>query len=304
LSTLYENLLTENTKHIFGGRMRKNERTILILIDSVKYRLMDYENEEELKEIVKEHTKEIFGVGSMYFDLKSRMVSENEIMSEPDGYLIDFSNDTFWIVEIELSTHDLYGHIVEQLTRFINNIEDAENQKMVTDKLHSYIKSDAVVESQIKKAIGSKDLHDYISQLLSDYSKNPNAIVVIDKSREIVEKACKTLKIEPYIVELKTFVREGCGLGAHIHLIDVPSEWEEEDVFCHAKYDESRKVFLCNCGGEAHKKIATYNIGEIVEHLLIAHGIPPEEQIIKGWNNSFEKEARKFLIKKYMKSKR
>jgi predicted small metal-binding protein len=284
--------------------MRKNERTTVILIDGVKYRLMSYKNEEELEEIVKEHTKEIFGVGSIYFDIKSRMISGNEIMSEPDGYLIDFLNDTFWIVEIELSTHDLYGHIVEQLTRFINNIEDAENQKMVTDKLHSYIKSDMLVESQIKKAIGSKDLHDYISQLLSDYSKNPNVIIVIDKAREIVEKACKTLKIEPYIVELKTFVRVGCGIGTHIHLFDIPSEWEEDVLPCHAIYDKSRKVFLCNCGGEAHKKIATYNVGEIVEHLLMAHGIPPDEQIIEGWTDSFEKQAKKYVIKKYhLKSK-
>jgi len=304
LSTLYENLLTENTKHIFGGRMRKNERTILILIDGVKYRLMDYENEEELKEIVKEHTKEIFGVGSIYFDIKSRMISGNEIMSEPDGYLIDFMSNTFWIVEIELSTHDLYKHIVEQLTRFINNIKDAENQKMVTDKLYSYIKSDAVVESQIRKTIGSRDLHDYISQLISDCSKDPNVIVVIDKLREDVEKACKTLKHEPFLVELKTFVREGCGLGAHIHLINVPSEWEEDVLPCHAIYDKRQKVFRCNCGEEAHKNTATYNVGEIVEHLLMAHGIPPNEQIIEGWTDSFEKEARKFLIKKYVKSKR
>lgn len=254
--------------------MGKNDRASIILVNGTKYELMDYESEKELEEIVKEHSKEIFGEGSIYSDLDSRMSSESEITSEPDGYLIDFLNNIFWIVEIELSTHDLYGHIVEQVTRFINNIGDAKNQKIVADTLYSYIKSDVVIESQIKKELGSKDLHDYISQLISEYSENPCVIVVIDKSREMVEKACETLKVEPYILELKTFVRTGCGIGAHIHLIDFPADWERDVLHCHAIYDKSRKVFLCNCGGEAHRNIKTYNVGEIVEHLLIAHGIP------------------------------
>ncbi|MEM3673687.1 MAG: hypothetical protein QW468_05660 [Candidatus Bathyarchaeia archaeon] len=254
--------------------MGKNDRASIILVNGTKYELMDYESEKELEEIVKEHSKEIFGEGSIYSDLDSRMSSESEITSEPDGYLIDFLNNIFWIVEIELSTHDLYGHIVEQVTRFINNIGDAKNQKIVADTLYSYIKSDVVIESQIKKELGSKDLHDYISQLISEYSENPCVIVVIDKSREMVEKACETLKVEPYILELKTFVRTGCGIGAHIHLIDFPADWERDVLHCHAIYDKSRKVFLCNCGGEAHRNIKTYNVGEIVEHLLTAHGIP------------------------------
>jgi hypothetical protein len=36
----------------------------------------------------------------------------------------------------------------------------------------------------------------------------------------------------------------------------------------------------------------------------MAHGIPPDEQIIEGWTDSFEKQAKKYAIKKYhLKSK-
>jgi hypothetical protein len=35
-----------------------------------------------------------------------------------------------------------------------------------------------------------------------------------------------------------------------------------------------------------------------MEHLLPAQGIPPDEQIIGGWTNNFEKQFRVYLAKK------
>jgi len=42
----------------------------MILIDGVKYELMKPENEEMLEEMVREHSKDIWGENSVYFDKK------------------------------------------------------------------------------------------------------------------------------------------------------------------------------------------------------------------------------------------
>jgi hypothetical protein len=163
--------------------------------------------------------------------------------------------------------------------------------------MYSVIKGDIFLEAFVKKRLGSKDIHHFLSELIS---KDLNIIVVIDELNKKVEEAFENFKVKPFFVELRTFVRASMGIGAHAHLITVPSEWEESLKPSHATYDKNRKVFLCDCGGEAHKNSATYKVGEINEHLLLAHGIPPDEQIIDGWTEDFEKLYRKHFAKGFL----
>jgi len=271
--------------------------TSILLVDGVKYELWIPKEEAEFEEIVKEHSKEIFGNDSLYIDVKKRIESESGISSIPDGYVVDFSDNSLWIVEVELSKHPLHRHLVAQLNTFLSDIKDREAQKEITEAIYSVIKDDVLLESFVKKRLGSKDIHHFLSELLEDL----NIIVVIDElNKKKVEKAFENFKVQPFFVELKTFVRASVGIGAHAHLIEVPEEWYE--AYAHAVYDKDKKVFLCNCGGEAHKNSYTYNVSEIVDHLLSAHGIPLDEQLIDDWTDNFEKQARKYLTNKYLKT--
>jgi len=167
--------------------------------------------------------------------------------------------------------------------------------------MYSVIKGDILLEAFVKKRLGSKDIHHFLSELIS---KDLNIIVVIDELNKKVEEAFENFKVKPFFVELKTFERASMGIGAHAHLITVPSEWEELLLPSHAIYDKNRKVFLCDCGGEAHRNGATYKVGEINEHLMLEHGIPPNMQIIDGWTDDFEKQCRNYLAKKYLKTRK
>ncbi len=272
----------------------------LLLLDGVKYSLWEPKDEDEFEEIVKEHSKEIFGNDSLYVDVKKKIKSEGGIESIPDGYLIDFSDDSLWIVEVELSRHPLHRHLVAQLNKFTSAMKNAEAQKEITEAIYSAIKSDVLLEAFVKKRLGSKDVHHFLSELMS---KGLDIIIVIEELSKKVEDAFQNFKVQPYFMELKTFVRNGVRIGVHAHLVNFPNEeWEEWLLPSHAIYDENKKVFLCNCGGEAHKNSSTYKVGEINEHLLLAHGIPPDEQVIDGWTDDFEKKAKKYFAKKYLKT--
>jgi len=267
-----------------------------LLLDGVKYTLREPKEEVEFEEIVKEHSKEIFGNDTLYIDAKKRIESESGLRSTPDGYLIDFSSNLLWIVEVELEKHPLQKHLVVQLNTFMSSVKSPKAQKEIVKAIYSVVDGDVSLKAFVEKRLGSKDIHHFLSELISE---DLNIIVVIDRLNGKVKKAFENWRIKPFFVEMKTFVRTGMGIGVHAHLITVPSEWEESLKPVHAIYDEKKKVFLCECGGEAHKNSATYKVGEINKHLLLAHGIPPDEQIIDGWTEEFEKLCRKYFAKSF-----
>lgn len=68
----------------------------------------------------------------------------------------------------------------------------------------------------------------------------------------------------------------------------------------HAVFDEDEGGFHCQMGSREHNSLV-YKVGEINQHLQDEHGIPfvPfDEQLIDGWNDKFEKQARKYLKSK------
>jgi hypothetical protein len=272
----------------------------ILLVDGVKYKLWIPEKEAEFEEIVKEHSKEIFGNDTLYVDVKKRIKSESGNSSTPDGYLVDFSDNSLWIVEVELSKHS-HKHMVMQLDAFLKSI-NPETQKEIVEAIYSVINGDVLLEAFVRKRLGSKDIHHFLSELIS---KDLDIIVAVEELNEKVEKAFENFKVQPYFVELKTFKRVGIGIGAHAHLITVPNEeWELELLPTHAVYDEEKKVFRCNCGGETHKSSSTYKAGEIAEHLWLAHGIPYDEQKMEEWTDDLENQFIKYFAKKRLKAQR
>jgi len=272
-----------------------------LLLDGVKYILLEPEKEDELQHIVKEHSKEIFWEGSLFFDVKRKIISQSGRESEPDGYLIDFSKNKWWVIELELSRHALDGHIVPQLSKFIRGTKTLLTQRKITDALHSDIENDPFKYAFVKERMGSeeKDMHKLLSEIISNGPEG--IIVIVEKLEPEIKEACESLKTRTDFVELKTFVRKGERVRVHAHLIN----WsQEKETFCHAIYDDSRKVFSCVCGDEAHTSSTPYKVGEINEHLLLVHGIPPEEQIIDGWTEDLEKQFKRYLAKKYLKTRK
>ncbi|GAG26723.1 unnamed protein product [marine sediment metagenome] len=71
----------------------------------------EYSRESDFERDVIEHSKEIFGPKSLYIDIKKKIKKDN-IITIPDGYLIDFSfegDPRIYIVENELVSHDPYA---------------------------------------------------------------------------------------------------------------------------------------------------------------------------------------------------
>lgn len=77
-----------------------------LIIDSQGFNLSKPRNEAELENMVKEHSKLIFGNASLYFDIKETITTKTDVGSKPDGYAISIADKRWYIVEVELASHD------------------------------------------------------------------------------------------------------------------------------------------------------------------------------------------------------
>lgn len=180
----------------------------MLLIDGVKYYPWTPKNEEkEFHPLVKEHSKEIFGKDSIYFDIKQRL-SRSGLRGIPDAYVITLNEPKVWyIVENELSSHDVYEHIVGQIAKFMDLIESLENQRELVKMMCDEIEKDEDLKFFIKKKVNGEYFR-FLTELIAE---PPVIALIIDAKTNKLEKAIKALntfgkKVE--IIEFKIFVRE------------------------------------------------------------------------------------------------
>ena len=114
-----------------------------LIIDNANYKLWSPSSEDEFERLVSEHLYDIFGNNSIWFNLKQKIKSQAGVGSIPDAFVISFSGISQWyVVEIELASHSVYGHIVPQINKFINGIKNLSTRKEITEAIYRYIKND------------------------------------------------------------------------------------------------------------------------------------------------------------------
>ena len=213
----------------------------MLLIDGVKYVEWTPTSEGEFERMVEEHAKDIFGEQSIYLE-KHRLRTKSGIGSIPDGYVIVFGDQPQWhIIEVELSTHPLYEHIVPQISKFINGIKNPSTQRDIVDTLYREIDSDDFLKLRLKKTMGTTETYKFLSDLLS---KSPVVTIIIEKRTEQLDEATGALSHSQIkVVEFQTFTRAGVGLNVHVHLFEPlykPPEGQKGQLIPGTKVEEGK----------------------------------------------------------------
>jgi hypothetical protein len=290
-----------------------------LLIDGVKYEEWAPPSEGEFERMVEEHAKDIFGEESIYLE-KHRLRTKSGIGSIPDGYVIIVGDQPQWhIVEVELSTHPLYEHIVPQISKFINGIKNPSTQRDIVDTLYREIDSNDFIKLRLKKATGTTETYKFLSDLIS---KPPVVTIIIEKRTEQLDEAISALA-HPQIrvVEFQTFTREGVGLDVHAHFFKPlykPRERLKEKLisgteteegklkakkvsfqelekaglakdgqilrFYHTRLFDNEQAQIVTSSNELEYKAdgKLYSASELAKRLLIKHGFKHDEHGVAG----------------------
>lgn len=198
-----------------------------ILFKNKQFNLLDFESENEFEKAVIDNSKFLFGKNSIYIDVKKRIgVHASYNKGVPDGYLIDFSSKKqpqLYFIENELSTHDIYSHISEQLLRFSTAIKTSKNQIRV--KLLETIKSNHQLHQEIKNALKDTPFNniDELMNFLVD--KRIKIVLVIDEATSDLNDSLDVFRERPDVVTFRRY-----SFGNEIAYIYEPMREELEDL--------------------------------------------------------------------------
>jgi len=172
------------------------------------YSLYRYKDEKELENFVLQKSAEIFGAKSVFFDVKQKVESKAKTRIT-DGLLLDLNESgspKFWIVEVELSKHDLYKEVEPQIRGFLRALKEENTLSLVRDTIYDELKKNRSKLKLVRETSEEEDSYYFINKVL--HSK-AGVIIVIDSETpqidEIMEEFSSTNKVR--LIEFKTYRR-------------------------------------------------------------------------------------------------
>jgi len=150
-----------------------------------------YSREDELEKTVIDNYKIFFGKNTIYIDAKKKIEAKALGGAIPDGFLFDFSNKDnpeFYIVEMELSSHDFYKHIFPQVTKFFAFYKNSKSQTELIEKIFSVVNSFKDLKTEFKKYLVEKEIYKFIKDVIEN---SQNILLLLDEDMaelpEIIE---------------------------------------------------------------------------------------------------------------------
>ena len=169
-----------------------------------------YSKEADFEKMIVENSDKIFGSNGIYFDIKKLIATPKKGATIPDGYFLDltFHNDPrLYLVEVELNSHDVYGHIGEQILRF--GISTETDKYKIKNCLLTEVNKDDLKKQKLATYF-SKSKYNNINELLDKviFDNKPAAIIVIDEATDELYNVMAQLTMSTEVIEAQTYV---CG---------------------------------------------------------------------------------------------
>lgn len=161
---------------------------MILFQKSRKFYEHKYEKEEDLESEVVSNHKLFFGDNTIYIDAKRKISTKELGGSVPDGFLFDLSDmrePEFYIVEIELSSHDFFKHIFPQVTKFFAFYRNNKTQAELVEKIFGLVNSSPELKRRFKSHLGGREIYKFIKDAVEN---SQNILLVMDGNKpEIAE---------------------------------------------------------------------------------------------------------------------
>lgn len=172
------------------------------------YRQYQYALESEFERMIVDNADSIFGKDGIYFDLKKMIGTPKKGAAIPDGYFLDLTFHRcpkLYLVEVELNSHDVYGHIGEQLLRF--GISSETDKYKLKRLLSEAIEADAGKQKKMQEFFARSSFDNYNALLDSVvFDNKPSAIIVINEVTPELMKVMAQLTMNTAVIEAQTYV--------------------------------------------------------------------------------------------------
>lgn len=96
------------------------------------YSKVQFKTEEEVEKVVARNFKLLFGDYSILLP-KSLIRTSGGKGTVPDGIIVDFKGNRWFILEVERGDHETWGHIAPQVSKQLVAVMNRETKNKITE---------------------------------------------------------------------------------------------------------------------------------------------------------------------------
>lgn len=156
----------------------------VIYRNNKRYTEKRFRKEDEFEKLIVENAKTLFGQKSIFIDAKKKIENSTFGGVIPDGFLFDLNdilNPEFYIVEVELSKHSFFNHILPQITKFFAFFKKPDSQGKLIEKIYDIFNTDTELRQELKTRIGRKEIFKYLKDTIEN---SQNILMIIDGEKQ------------------------------------------------------------------------------------------------------------------------
>jgi len=176
---------------------------ISVSLNGENFEEVFYAKEDGFEQLVVQNAQTIFGDKAVYIDTKKKINTSSLGGTIPDGFLIDLSDPDdpqFYLVEVELQSHDFLKHIFPQITKFFAFYRDSKQRHKLIETMFSFFKNDSVLTRKLRDLIGAKEIYKFLKDTIDS---NQNILIIIDNNDILtVEPPLQNLTFEDAVSPL------------------------------------------------------------------------------------------------------
>ncbi len=178
----------------------------MIILDDKKLIETKFINEQEVEDLVIANSEHFFGPSSLLVP-KKKIKTKDGFGTIPDGFAIDLSGRVWYIVEAELSYHNVWTHIAPQVTKQLLAAGRAETRQLLTEILVQMVTDDPSTKEKFDdEEIKEIDIRKVLGEILE---KAPIIGIPIDAVTNDLRDWAETLKNDVKLWIVRKYVEFG-----------------------------------------------------------------------------------------------
>jgi len=191
----------------------------MIILEDRKLIEAKFADEQEVEDLIIANSEHFFGPSSIFIS-KKKIITKDGFGTIPDGFAVDLSTRIWYIVEAELSHHNVWTHIAPQVTKQLLAAGRPETRQLLTEILVEMVTEDTSTKEKFDdESIKEIDIRKVLGEI---FEKAPIIGMPIDAVTNDLRDWAATLKNDVKLWIVQKYVQFG---NPKIVAYDIPEEY-------------------------------------------------------------------------------
>jgi len=231
----------------------------MIILGDRKFIGAPFDSEQEIERVVADNSDYIFGPNSIYLP-KKLIHSPEGFGTVPDGFVVDLANKQWFVIEAELSSHSVWGHIAPQISKQITAALRPSTHALLTELVVNLVKEDDALQEMFTE-LGIEDI-DIRQALTQIFQSKPIVGIPIDAVGPDLREWAQTLKTDVKLWIVRKLVEFD---NPNNVLYEIPDEYKPV-------FDTTKK---------AQEDEFAYSTDDVTLSDLIQHGLLNSNDVLR-----------------------